>query len=199
MIARSRLPFIVSRFGDRRSSLTCSALSQFPSRTPTLFAPFTLRMPAANSGLSKPVSAASYASRRTAASRRLIVEDDSRRDSSSSRYRSTTVLLKAIRGSEQYHATKSSIANRYDRFDSDDRRVFRTALLAKSKIWQSEDPLWGSAWLLAAHRQAVSLPARQIDAECPQSTGTPFPNRQLRPPERIRLGGHQRLDPYSDI
>jgi hypothetical protein len=27
-------------------------------------------------------------------------------------------LLKASRGSEQYHATKSSIANRYDRFDS---------------------------------------------------------------------------------
>ena len=32
------------------------------------------------------------------------MDDDSRRDSSSSRYRSTTVLLKAIRGSEQYHA-----------------------------------------------------------------------------------------------
>jgi hypothetical protein len=34
---------------------------------------------------------------------------------------------------EQYHATKSSIANRYERFDSDDRRVFRTALLTKSR------------------------------------------------------------------
>jgi hypothetical protein len=40
------------------------------------------------------------------------VEEDSRRDSNSSRYRSTTVLLNAIRGSEQYHEAKSSIANR---------------------------------------------------------------------------------------
>src|SRR5438270_10627285 len=90
-------------------------------------------MPAANSGLSSPVSAASYASRRTAARRRLMAEEDNRRDSSSSRYRRTTVLLKASRGSEQYHAMKSSIANRYERFDSDDRRVFKTALFAKSR------------------------------------------------------------------
>lgn len=80
IIARSLLPFRTSRSGDRRSCLTSSALSQFPSRTPTLFAPLTLPMPAANSGLNKPVSAASYASRRPAASRRLIVADDSRRD-----------------------------------------------------------------------------------------------------------------------
>jgi hypothetical protein len=63
----------------------------------------------------------------------LIVDDNSRRDSDSSRYRSTTVLLKATLGSEQYHATKSSIANRYDLFDSGERRVFRTALFAKSR------------------------------------------------------------------
>jgi hypothetical protein len=37
-----------------------------PERTPTLFAPFTLRMRAANSGLNRAVSAASYARRRTA-------------------------------------------------------------------------------------------------------------------------------------
>jgi hypothetical protein len=86
-----------------------------------------------SSGLSRPVSAASYATRRTAARRRLIVDDESRRDSNSSRYRSTTALLKASCGSEQYHATKSSIANRYERFDSADRSVFKTALLAKSR------------------------------------------------------------------
>ena len=45
LIARSRLPRIVSGFGERRSVLTCSALSQLPSRTPTLCAPFTRRMP----------------------------------------------------------------------------------------------------------------------------------------------------------
>jgi hypothetical protein len=62
-----------------------------------------------------------------------MVDDESRRDSNSSRYRSTTALLNARRGSEHYQDTKSSIANRYDRFDSDDRRVFRAALLAKSR------------------------------------------------------------------
>jgi hypothetical protein len=58
------------------------------------------------------VSAASYARRRTAAKRRLIVEGAKWRPSSSNLYRSTTVLLKASLGSEQYHVTKSSIANR---------------------------------------------------------------------------------------
>jgi hypothetical protein len=34
-------------------------VSQFPSRIPNFFEPFTRRMPAASSGLSNPVSAAS--------------------------------------------------------------------------------------------------------------------------------------------
>src|SRR5229473_1537723 len=63
-------------------------------------------------GLRSPVSAASYARRRTAARRRLIVDGAKRRPSRSSLYRRTTVLLKASLGSEQYHVTKSSIANR---------------------------------------------------------------------------------------
>jgi hypothetical protein len=46
-------------------------------------APLTRRIPAASSGLSSPVSAASYASRRTAASRRLIVAGARCRASSS--------------------------------------------------------------------------------------------------------------------
>lgn len=37
----------------------CSAVNQFPSRTPMRLAPFTRRMPAAKSGLRSPVSAAS--------------------------------------------------------------------------------------------------------------------------------------------
>ena len=53
------------------------------SRTPMRLAPFTRRMPAARSGLRSPVSAASYASRRTAASRRLMVAGASRRASRS--------------------------------------------------------------------------------------------------------------------
>jgi hypothetical protein len=39
--------------------LASLGLSQLPSRTPSFFAPFTRRMPAANSGPSRPVSAAS--------------------------------------------------------------------------------------------------------------------------------------------
>ena len=50
------------------------------------------------------------ASRRTAERRRLILDADNRRDSNSSRYRSTTVLLKARRGSEQYQAANCRMA-----------------------------------------------------------------------------------------
>jgi hypothetical protein len=122
-------------FPVRRSkrALACSAVSQFPSRTPTFLAPLTRRMPAANSGLRSPVSAAPYARRRTAARRKFIVDGAKWRPSSSNLYRRTTVLLKASLGSEQYQVTKSSIANRYDRRDSDERRVFRTAVFAKSR------------------------------------------------------------------
>ena len=42
---------------------------------PNFFAPFTRRMPAASSGLKSPISAASYASRRTAANLTLTVPD----------------------------------------------------------------------------------------------------------------------------
>jgi len=72
-IARSRLPLRVSGSGACQNRRASSAVSQFPSLTPNFLAPFTLRMPAASSGLSNPASAASYASRRTAASRPFIV------------------------------------------------------------------------------------------------------------------------------
>jgi hypothetical protein len=55
------------------SRFPCSAVSQFPRRTPIQRTPFTRRIPAASSGLSKPESAASKATLRSAASRRLIV------------------------------------------------------------------------------------------------------------------------------
>ena len=41
------------------SVLPCTAESQFPTRTPSRLAPFTLRMPAAKSGLRRPRSDAS--------------------------------------------------------------------------------------------------------------------------------------------
>src|SRR5208282_2910577 len=50
-----------------------SALNQFPERNPSCLTPSTRLIPAANSGLSKPESAASYARRRTAASCWLMV------------------------------------------------------------------------------------------------------------------------------
>jgi hypothetical protein len=73
-IARSRLPRRVSTTIACSRSLVCSTLSQFPILTPNRLAPLTRRMPAASSGLSRPVSDASYASLRTAARRTLIVE-----------------------------------------------------------------------------------------------------------------------------
>lgn len=72
-IARSRLPLSVSDSGDRHSRRTSSAISQFPSLTPNCFTPLTRRIPDASSGLSRPASSASYASRRAAASLPLMV------------------------------------------------------------------------------------------------------------------------------
>ena len=72
-MARSRFPFDESDRGSANKRRASSAVSQFPRRTPSFLTPLTRRMPAANSGLSKPASAASYARRRTAAKRPLIV------------------------------------------------------------------------------------------------------------------------------
>ena len=71
--ASDRLPFNVFGSGVCQKRRASSAVSQLPSLTPNFFAPLTRRILAASSGLSKPASAASYASRRTAASRPLIV------------------------------------------------------------------------------------------------------------------------------
>jgi hypothetical protein len=81
-----------------------------PTRTPSLRTPFTRRMPAARSGLRSPQSDASYASRRIAANLRLIVYGAYGCCSRAMRYRVTTVLLKASRGSEQYQSMNSRIA-----------------------------------------------------------------------------------------
>ena len=58
-IARSRFPLSVFGAGDCQKRRASSAVSQFPSLTPSFLAPFTRRIPATSSGLSKPASAAS--------------------------------------------------------------------------------------------------------------------------------------------
>src|SRR6516164_1982534 len=58
-IARSLFPLSVFGAGDCEKRRASSAVSQFPSLTPSFLAPFTRRIPAASSGLSKPASAAS--------------------------------------------------------------------------------------------------------------------------------------------
>src|ERR1022692_464178 len=63
-----------------KSTMAQWSSRELPRRTPSFFAPFTRRSPAANSGLSSPQSAASYTSR-TAASLPLIVPGASWRDS----------------------------------------------------------------------------------------------------------------------
>src|SRR5207249_11457431 len=90
-------------------------------------------IPAAKSALSRPHSDASCAKRRTAPSRRLIVPGARCRDSRCIRYRTTTVLLKDSRGSEQYHSTNSSMAWRYPRCASGHDRLLRTADFATSR------------------------------------------------------------------
>ncbi len=72
--ARFRRLRTVSPFSVSSNFLPSSAVSQFPTRTPSRRTPFTRRMPAAKSGLRSPQSDASYASRRIAANLRLIVD-----------------------------------------------------------------------------------------------------------------------------
>src|SRR5580692_8472791 len=123
--ARFRRLRRVSAVSAPSSFLPSSAVSQFPTRTPSRRTPFTRRMPAARSGLSSPQSDASYASRRIAANLRLIV--DGAYGCCAIRYRVTTVLLTASLGSEQYQSMNSRMAWSYERFELDDVRLFKTA------------------------------------------------------------------------
>jgi hypothetical protein len=125
--ARFRRPRRVEVVSLQSNFLPSSAVSQFPTRTPSRLTPFTRRMPAARSGLRSPQSDASYASRRIAANLRLIVDGAYGRCSSAIRYRATTVLLKASLGSEQYQSMNSRIAWLYERFELEDVRLFKTA------------------------------------------------------------------------
>jgi len=125
--ARFRRPRRVEVVSVQSNFLPSSAVSQFPTRTPSRLTPFTRRMPAARSGLRSPQSDASYASRRIAANLRLIVDGAYGRCPTAIRYRVTTVLLKASLGSEQYQSMNSQMAWSYERFELEDVRLFKTA------------------------------------------------------------------------
>ena len=71
-MARSRRPLFVVESGAFSSSCACGTDSQFPKRTPFDLTPLIRVMPAASSGASSPLSAASTASFRTAVIRTLI-------------------------------------------------------------------------------------------------------------------------------
>ena len=58
-IVRSRLPRRLPDGNPPSKALDCSTVNQLPIRTPRRFAPLTRRIPAASSGLKKPVSDAS--------------------------------------------------------------------------------------------------------------------------------------------
>lgn len=145
--------------------------SQLPSLTPSFFAPFTRRMPAASSGLNRPESDASYARRRTAARCRLIVAGARRPSSRCIRNRITTVLLKERRGSEQYHATKSSMLRPYSRFEPDEAKLPTTAALACSRsgrpsfvFGRTSFPLFLGFMATASRTVATSLRGKCRDA-----------------------------------
>ena len=93
----------LSRYPDQHvpiSGRLRQAVSQLPSLTPNFLGPFTLRLLAANSGLSKPASAASYANRRTAASLPLIVDAARPRFLRKMQKQVTTNLLSESRDSD---------------------------------------------------------------------------------------------------
>jgi len=107
-IARSRSPFLVVTSGAFRSFSACWTESQLPTRTPTDLAPLTRVMPAASSGASRPLSAASTASFRTAVIRTLMETEPSPRASRATRQALTVALVKPGRASWPYQAKNSS-------------------------------------------------------------------------------------------
>ena len=78
------------------------------TRTPVDLAPLTRVMPAASSGASNPLSAASTANFRTAVIRTLMETDPRPRASSAARQAFTVAFVKPGRGSWPYQAMNSS-------------------------------------------------------------------------------------------
>jgi adenine-specific DNA-methyltransferase len=107
-IARSRSPLVVLASGVFSSVWACLTESQFPKRTPFDATPFTGVIPAANSGASSPLSAASTASLRTAVIRTLMETAPRPRASSATRQAHTVAFVNPGRGSRSYHSKNSS-------------------------------------------------------------------------------------------
>ena len=84
--------------------------SQLPVRMPTDFALLTRAIPAANSGASNPLSAASAASLRIADIRMMIDDEPSPRASSDTRHALTVAFVKPGCGACWNHARNSSSA-----------------------------------------------------------------------------------------
>src|ERR1039457_1552632 len=93
----------------------CLVFSQFPVRTPSVFALFTRWMPAASSGASSPLSIASTASLRIANILTMMDDDPSPRSSRDTRHAFTVALAKPGRGSSRYQSKNSSRAMLYIR------------------------------------------------------------------------------------
>src|SRR5271169_6496640 len=85
-------------------------------RMPTDFALFTLAIPAASSGASSPLSAASAASLRIADMRMMMDDDPSLRSSRDTRHALTVALVKPGRGACWNQRRNSSSAMLYTRF-----------------------------------------------------------------------------------
>ena len=94
--------------GVFNSVWACRIDSQFPTRTPLDLTPLMRVMPAASSGASSPLSAASTASFRTAVIRTLMETEPSPRASRATRQALTVAFVKPGRGSWPNHSKNSS-------------------------------------------------------------------------------------------
>ena len=115
-MVRSRRPLTVVISGALRSVCACFSDSQLPMRMPTDFALLTRAIPAASSGVSSPISAASADNLRIADILMMIDDEPSPRASRDTRHALTVALVKPGRGACWNHARNSSSAMLYTRF-----------------------------------------------------------------------------------
>ena len=99
---------LVVTSGVFNSACACRIESRFPKRTPLDLTPLMRVIPAASSGASSPLSAASTASLRTAVIRTLIEIEPSPRASRATRQALTVALVKPGRGSWPNQSKNSS-------------------------------------------------------------------------------------------
>ena len=125
-MARSRSPRIVVMSDALSGACACRSDSQFPTRIPCVLALFTRLMPAANSGASNPLSAASAASLRIADVLIMMDDERSRRSSRDTRQALTVALVKPGRGACWNHPIISSNAMLYTLFVIGDETLSRT-------------------------------------------------------------------------